>query len=122
MSGLSANSSSDIESSEAMASPEAPLRERLFPQLSLRFLLGVMAVSAAVLWTTRAAFVEGEFWAKCAVAVLGTVAGCFILYATFFLLALLLATISFPMIREVLPENGSVPAPPRIDPPQASSP
>lgn len=104
-----------------MTSPDAPLEERLFPQLSLRFFLGLIAFSAVVLWTLRAALIDGHFWAKCAVVVLATIGGCFFLYASFFLLALFLAMVSFPVIRDILPDEKRVTPPSSPDPPEAFS-
>ncbi|MEX0825016.1 MAG: hypothetical protein WD119_02565 [Pirellulaceae bacterium] len=121
MSGLSAHDPNNEGSPDTVTSPDAPLDERLFPQLSLRFFLALIAFSAVVLWTLRAALVDGQFWAKCVAVVLATIGGCFIVYAVFFLLALLLATISFPMIREVIPEREVVSSRSSTDPPEASS-
>jgi hypothetical protein len=122
MSGLSAHDPNGVRLPETIASPDGPLDERLFPQLSLRFFLGLIAFSAVVLWTLRAALIDGQFWAQCAAVVLATIGGCFIVYAIFFLLAWMLATISFPIIREVLPESDAVSPPSTSDPAEASSP
>lgn len=91
---------------------DSPLAEPLFPQISLRSLFALMVFAAAVLWTLRVAWVGGELWAQCAVVVMGTVAGSFIVYALLFLLALAIAQLAVPALREAPPKGAEAKPPP----------
>ncbi len=104
--------SSPSAEAELFSVPEAALREPWFPQLSLRFLLLLIALSAAVLWICRAAIFWQSLWAQCLAILFLTVAASFSLYACFFLTALALATIFRPFVRDVARQDaGTVPPP-----------
>ncbi len=64
-----------------------PLTERLLPQTSIRFFGFMIAVSAVVMYTFRAAIVADQFWAKCAAPVIATILGCFVGYFVLFVVA-----------------------------------
>ena len=98
------------ESTSASPPPSSPagspLEEQLFPQISLRFLFALIAFAAAVLWTIRVAVAGSHLWAQCALVVMGTAAGCFLLYAVLFLLARAIAGPSGSAVPETLPHDG----------------
>ena len=73
---------------EPEATAGQPVKERLLPQTSIRFFVFLIAVSALVMYTFRAALVGDELWAKCASAVIMTAIGCFLSYIVLFLIAL----------------------------------
>jgi hypothetical protein len=100
--------SSTSAEAELFSVPEASPQEAWFPQLSLRFLLLLIALSAAVLWILRAAVVWQSLWAQCLAILLVTIAASFLLYACFFLLALGLATISASLVGDVAPQDVGV--------------
>ena len=122
MSGSDFSDQSGSVPAESAASSTSPLQQPWFPQLSIRFFLGLMVLSAAVLWVFRAALIADLFWAKCVSMVLIALAGCFVAYAAFFLLALAVATLSFPLVKETLPANEASAPGPVADPPEAPTP
>ena len=71
--------------------------QRLLPQTSLRFLVGLITVCAGGMFTFRAAIVGNQLWAQCAAVVIATGVGCFIAYALLFLLADLFSTAASPL-------------------------
>ncbi len=92
---------------------DVPLRERLFPQLSLKFLLKLTAICAAMMWAFRAGAMDNLFWAKCLSVVLMTAMACFFAYAVMFCIAYFLAGVSgailepFHQNRPLPPSPGS---------------
>ncbi|GAA5510724.1 hypothetical protein [Novipirellula caenicola] len=96
--GMSQNDSSAAnglsQESLELEVKEQPLRERLFPQLSLKFLLKLTAICAAVMWAFRAGAMDNLFWAKCLSVILITAMGCFFAYAAMFCIAFFLARFS----------------------------
>ncbi|EMI20359.1 membrane protein [Rhodopirellula maiorica SM1] len=97
---------------------EQLLRERLFPQLSLKFLLKLTAICAAVMWAFRAGAMDNLFWAKCLSVVLITAMACFFAYAVMFCIAFFLARVSGAILE---PFHLNQPVPPTPAPPSLPS-
>ena len=83
------------------------LSQRLMPQASIRSLIVLIAASAVTMWMVRAMFIGNFFWAKCAGVILLTVFGCFVAYASLFLLAHLFTIVTSPIVSAI----ESAPAP-----------
>ena len=69
-----------------------PLVERSLPQASIRFFILLIALSAIVMLTFRAAIVGGHLWAKIGSLLIATSIGCFLAYTGLFLVAFLFST------------------------------
>ncbi|TWU44079.1 hypothetical protein Q31b_16140 [Novipirellula aureliae] len=75
-----------------------PLHERLFPQLSLMFLIKLTAGFAVVMALLQAGFSGNVFWAQVFAVILAATIGCFTLYAGLFCVASALARLSGSII------------------------
>lgn len=74
-----------------------PLREKLLPQASLRFLLLLIGGSAVMMFIFRMALVQDNHWAKVTAMLFTMIVACFVAYATLFLLANLFSVSTRPL-------------------------
>ncbi|MGB7342653.1 MAG: hypothetical protein WBD20_00420 [Pirellulaceae bacterium] len=91
-----------------MPSPEIqskPLKEKLLPQTSIKFLLALMTVSALVILLIQSSAQSSAFWSKIVVLVLGTTVACFLVYALMFLLARVVAKTTEPIVHALEPSK-----------------
>lgn len=73
------------------------VRERLMPQVSIRFFIFLIGLSAVAMYTFRAAVVANQVWAKIASLMMVTIIGCFTAYAFLFLVANLFNVTTMPL-------------------------
>ncbi len=88
---------SESKPADSKPAESKPVAQRLLPQTSLRFFVGLIAVCAGGMFTFRAAIEGNQLWAKCASVVIATGVGCFIAYSLLFLLADLFSTAASPL-------------------------
>ncbi|MEM9586994.1 MAG: hypothetical protein AAGA03_06900 [Planctomycetota bacterium] len=84
------------------------LREPLLPQLSIRFMAGLIAIAAVFMLAARFAFVDGSRLAQCLVAVILIGLACFLAYAGLFVIA--------SIFNQVFALKEPTPRPPRAFP------
>ena len=87
MEQLDPESTSSVTTSARNGEGSTLLRERLLPQTSIRFFLLLIALSAGVMYTLRAALLERQTWATVVSMILATACLCFFLYLALFLVA-----------------------------------
>ena len=78
-------------------SEPSPLREKILPQASLRFFLGLIGVSAAIMVVFRLALVAELLWAKIIVLLFVMVMTSFAFYVMLFFFAGLFAASTKPV-------------------------
>ncbi|MFK8114159.1 MAG: hypothetical protein AB8B91_18300 [Rubripirellula sp.] len=76
-----------------------PLRERLLPQTSIRFMMAMMVASAIVMVVFRQAAVGDAAWAKILSMMIQTIFASFLAYGLLFLIANLFSATTDPIVR-----------------------
>jgi low affinity Fe/Cu permease len=89
------------ENSNTPSTDSKPLRERLLPQTSIRFLMLAIVLSAIVMVIFREALVGGSAWAKVVALLIQTGAASFIAYTCMFLIANVFSATTQPLIEVI---------------------
>ena len=93
---MSDSSTTDPDPVE-ISTESKPLHEKLLPQTSIRFFMGLIAVSAFVMLIFQSA-ADGFGWARIVSLLISTTAGCFIAYAGLFLAGSLFSATTAPIV------------------------
>jgi cell division protein FtsW (lipid II flippase) len=75
-----------------------PLKEKLLPQVSIKFLFALMTLCALLIVLFQASASNAAFWTKIGVMLFSTALGSFVLYAMMFVLANLIAKTTQPLV------------------------
>ena len=92
---------------ESNETESQPLKEKLLPQVSIKFFFALMTVCALLIVLFQASADNAAFWTKISVLLLSTVLVSFVGYALMFFLANLMAKTTQPLV-DALEPSGKV--------------